>query len=107
MKKYSIIFGVDEDKAGKPLSPSIVDLVYRKAIHAIANEYGGATLARNVGAWVNGEGVLVEERSFSIFTIDMQEKGTVGVHKVALYVKEALNQSSVLVTSEDVDGLLI
>lgn len=107
MKKYSVTFGVDEDKSGKALNPGNVNDVRADAMRAIAKEYGGVTFNRNLGGWVNDEGRLVEERSFTLYVVDIQNKGSEKIQEVAQVIKTALNQSSVLVTSEDVEGLMI
>ena len=98
MKAYTITAGTDQDKDGK----LIRGVVANTALHFIRNEaakqFGGYTETKANGGWINPEGLLVEECS-TVFTICADDGQA--VREFASYVRETLNQHSVVFTDAE------
>ena len=98
MRRITVQCGIGEDKAGCAIeSQRARDCLV--AIHRFAGDlYGGVTVYRHVGSWVDGNGKLVTEYgiTFQVVT-DSDSDGSV----FAVFIRDTFNQNSVVLTVEE------
>lgn len=104
MRKYEITFGTEVAGDGTLLDRT--DERLEEIRHNLAVTFGGYTETRHRGGYLHRDGRLVEEESitFSIAGDDDKEDTIKGV---AVVLKQAFQQESVLVVSYPITGEFI
>jgi len=98
MKRITVQCGIGEDKAGHAIdSQRARDCV--EAVHKHASDvYGGVTVYRHTGSWIDGHGELVTEHGITIQVVtEINDYG----REFALFVRDLFNQNSVVLTVEE------
>jgi hypothetical protein len=100
MKRITVQCGIGEDKAGHAIeSQRVRDCLQAVHRHA-SDEYGGVTVYRHVGSWVDGHGSLVTEHGITIQVLTGKDDDG---GQFAIYVRNLFNQNTVVLTVEDVN----
>jgi hypothetical protein len=92
--KIDITFGIGEDRDGNPIAPDVAEANILRIAKLASDLFGGCSLTRHDGAWVNGEGRLVTEPSL---TLSVAADGGADPLPLAQYARKLLQQDTVLV----------
>lgn len=110
--KYKIEFGfgAGEDDSGRLLLQSEVEIGLQKIRRRAVEWFGGYTLTKTQGGWVNPAGRLVEEPGYTLSvlvdpsTVLLEDFGyRLEITDIVSTIKQALRQHSVVVMLTPVD----
>lgn len=92
-----IICGIGKTKTGTVILPEDSRPIIRQAMKTMAKVFGGVSVTRMDGGWIDDMGELVEESSVSLSSfVDMDEVTLGSASVIVEYLRDALNQDSVL-----------
>lgn len=108
MKKFKIEFGfgIGEDKNRKPIPLGKREAALNQITMKAASRFGGYTVYRTYGGWINGLSDLVEEPGITLLThVEGKTKQAIAqrVTDFAAVIREILNQETVCVSISPVD----
>lgn len=91
---------IGEDRFRNPIPPGDVRAGLALALKIVSNAFGGVTLTRGIGAWLNHAGELVEEPCVSLATeASLPERAVKDTARmVAEDLRQVFNQQSVIVS---------
>lgn len=91
---FRIYIGTEFTKTGARISPSFLPVATKDILLRASQEFGGVTITRGQGAWVNPAGELVEE---ACIILDIGTEDTAKVDQFAAFCRDTLSQQSVAV----------
>lgn len=98
--KVEFGFGVGEDASGRLLLQSEVAIGMQKICQHAADLFGGYTITKTQGGWVNPAGRLVEERGITLSALI--EIDQVNYLAIVDTIKSALRQHAIVVILTEV-----
>ena len=112
MKRLSITVGLGFDTNGQLITPQSRMLALTNVRVYMARMFGGYTETQGYGGWINDAGELIEEESVTFTSVITDETTNEnGVAKragmAAEYVRNAFNQTSVLLVKDEVGAFFI
>lgn len=109
MQRITITAGIGEDRHGRALDAQTLAQAFAGIRATIAQAFGGYTERDTLGGWINGAGELVTEPGKQWIALASKPAREVddAAHALADYVRDVLNQQSVMLETETVFGRFI
>lgn len=99
MYRITVIAGIQFDRDGNYISPATARKAAEKIEKWAIEEYGGITVFPSAGSWKSGSGQIVREQGTMLVVF---AESDALANNFALYVRETLNQQSVMLSVERV-----
>lgn len=97
--------GIGKDKDGRTILPDAADIGIRIALSGLSRRFGGATVIRTEGGWIDAGGRLITEKSIILEVIGPCTPSQANNMRDTL--TGLFNQSSVLVVQTTAEYSLI
>lgn len=105
----TLTVGLGLDKDGQPIRPAAVEAYLPAIATRASNIFGGATLTRGRGVWVDDSGKRFDEPCLVVSTVSDKSPTETDNNAAGLadWIKWALNQACVLYTRQEVQSAFI
>ena len=95
--------GIGEDSEGMPILEDEAQAMIRSALEHVSREYGGASVTRQQGAWVDPSGRLIVESGITIVAYSEHPKDA---EQTAVRLCRLFRQTAVLVAKFEPQGFM-
>ena len=103
--KASIIVGIGKQGNGVPLASTTVERALEDIRLRMAITFGGVTVARHEGDWINASGERITEQGVTLYTYSQLTRGETecALRRLGDSLKTQLSQDCVIITIERAD----
>jgi hypothetical protein len=95
MKQFQITCGIEKDRNGSSIDKLHIEKCIQAIKHRLCTRFGGYTMTRSFGGWVN-DGVLVEEEGVVFTVLYDGIAAPENITFVAEFIRDLLDQQCVV-----------